>query len=110
MAELFKAKTLGYGIWTYRDYGDNKVYNSQFALAQQGWKFSGGSKVEEHNGSRMAVLPVSGWISQDIHNRSAGMEENNLYVSFCWKEKETAGSWCRQEDRSRLYLQAVRRP
>ena len=82
MAELFKAKTLGYGIWTYRDYGDNKVYNSQFALAQQGWKFSGGSKVEEHNGSRMAVLPVSGWISQDIHNRSAGMEENNLYVSF----------------------------
>ena len=53
MAELFKAKTLGYGIWTYRDYGDNKVYNSQFALAQQGWKFSGGSKVEEHNGSRM---------------------------------------------------------
>lgn len=82
MAELFKAKTLGYGIWTYRDYGDNKVYNSQFALAQQGWKFSGRSKVEEHNGSRMAVLPVSGWISQDIHNRSAGMEENNLYVSF----------------------------
>ena len=82
MAELFKAKTLGYGIWTYRDYGDNKVYNSQFALAQQGWKFSGGSKVEEHNGSRMAVLPVSGWISQDIHNRSAGMEGNNLYVSF----------------------------
>ena len=30
----------------------------------------------------MAVLPVSGWISQDIHNRSAGMEGNNLYVSF----------------------------
>ena len=30
----------------------------------------------------MAVLPVSGWISQNKKNRSAGMEENNLYVSF----------------------------
>ena len=25
MADIFKAKTMGYGIWSYRDYGDNKL-------------------------------------------------------------------------------------
>lgn len=35
VADIFKAKTLGYAIWTYRDYGDNKLYNPQFALVNR---------------------------------------------------------------------------
>ncbi|MFR3754727.1 MAG: hypothetical protein ACLTW9_25130 [Enterocloster sp.] len=39
-APVLKSMTMGYGIWTYRDYGDNKLYNAQFGLGQEGWRFS----------------------------------------------------------------------
>ena len=41
MGELFRTMTMGYGVWTYRDYGDNKLYNPQFALGLRGWKVTG---------------------------------------------------------------------
>ena len=62
VADIFKAKTLGYAIWTYRDYGDNKLYNPQFALDKQGWDFSSGSYIEERDGNKMAVIPPFGEI------------------------------------------------
>ena len=40
-ASVLKEKTMGYGIWTYRDYGNNMIYNSQFALGKEGWMSSG---------------------------------------------------------------------
>lgn len=82
MADIFKAKTMGYGIWSYRDYGDNKLYNAQFALDKQGWTFSGGSYIENRNGNKMAAVPVSGKISQSIQKRTAGGKGKNAYVRF----------------------------
>ena len=35
---VLKNMTMGYGIWTYRDYGDNKLYNAPFGLRQEGWR------------------------------------------------------------------------
>ena len=32
--------TKGYGIWTYRDYKNNMLFNSQFALGERGWLLS----------------------------------------------------------------------
>lgn len=82
IADVFKAKTMGYGIWTYRDYGDNKLYNPQFALDKQGWTFSGGSYIENRDGNKMAAIPVSGKISQNIQKRSVGGNKKKAYVRF----------------------------
>ena len=38
---FLKPLTMGYGIWTYRDYGDNKVFNSQFAWERRAGSFPG---------------------------------------------------------------------
>src|SRR5699024_11096258 len=40
-APVLEEYTMGYGIWTYRDYCNNKLYNSQFALGTKGWETSG---------------------------------------------------------------------
>ena len=85
VADIFKAKTLGYAIWTYRDYGDNKLYNPQFALDKQGWDFSSGSYIEERDGNKMAVIPPFGKISQNIKKRSAGGNGKKAHVRF-WLE------------------------
>ena len=85
VADIFKAKTLGYAIWTYRDYGDNKLYNPQFALDKQGWDFSSGSYIEERDGNKIAVIPPFGKISQNIKKRSAGGNGKKAHVRF-WLE------------------------
>lgn len=81
-APVLRSMTMGYGIWTYRDYGDNKLYNAQFALGRQGWDFSGGSSVMERNGGNEAVLPGGGRIYQEIGNRSTGNMGRNVTVRF----------------------------
>ena len=81
-APIFKAMTMGYGIWTYRDYGDNKLYNAQFALEKRGWSFSGGSSIVRRNGSNEAVIPGGGRISQEIGNRTTGTAGKNTTVRF----------------------------
>ena len=72
-------------IWTYRDYGDNKLYNPQFALDKQGWDFSSGSYIEERDGNKIAVIPPFGKISQNIKKRSAGGNGKKAHVRF-WLE------------------------
>jgi len=37
---VLKKYARGYGIWTYKDYKANMIYNSQFALGLDGWRTS----------------------------------------------------------------------
>ena len=57
---ILKNSTMGYGIWTYRDYGDNKLFNAQFALGADGWRFSGGSYIMEDENGKSAMIPSGG--------------------------------------------------
>ncbi|MBQ9453923.1 MAG: hypothetical protein IJU65_11640 [Desulfovibrio sp.] len=41
LAPVLRETTCGYGIWAYRDYEKNMLYNGQFALANKGWKNNG---------------------------------------------------------------------
>lgn len=41
VAPILYENTRGYGIWTYRDYLSNMLYNSQFALTDAGWILEG---------------------------------------------------------------------
>lgn len=79
-APVLKSMTMGYGIWTYRNYSDNMVYNSQFALDDTGWKFTN-SSIVTRNGSREARLENSkSVISQEFTNRSVTARKSNTRV------------------------------
>ena len=79
---ILKNSTMGYGIWTYRDYGDNKLYNAQFGLGQEGWRFSGGSSVVRRGKTRQAKIPGGAGIFQDIGNRMTGTTGKDTHVRF----------------------------
>ncbi len=81
-APVLKSMTMGYGIWTYRDYGDNKLYNAQFGLGQEGWRFSGGSSVVTRDSTRQAMIPGGAGIYQDIGNRMTGTTGKDTHVRF----------------------------
>lgn len=90
MGEIFRTASMGYGVWTYRDYGDNKLYNAQFALGQRGWNFNGESYVEEGAEGKEAVLPLGSGISQRLGGRVTGRTGPDVYV--CFSLEGTEGS------------------
>ncbi len=57
--------TMGYGVWVYKDYKTNMIYNPQFALGLDGWS---GENVEivEVNGSAKARLHGGSFLSQNV--------------------------------------------
>ena len=86
---MLSGRTNGYGLWVYRNYVNNAVYNSQFALDQEGWSFSGDSRIEERNGSKAAVIGKKGSISQDLDGRIPG--SSRIHVEF-YAEAENGGA------------------
>ena len=65
-ADLFKDRVMGYGVWAYRNYADNLLYNGQFARGEEGWQMENGTQVVEYNDSMQAQLPEGGSLSYDI--------------------------------------------
>ncbi|MCD8121415.1 MAG: hypothetical protein LUE65_04140 [Clostridiales bacterium] len=84
---VLSAYTNGYGIWTYRNYGNNPVYNCQFALGKNGWDVDGGV-VTEHNGSQMMKLAEGCSISQKIGHRIGDKTTHDNYVRFTADSEE----------------------
>ena len=80
-AAVLRSHTMGYGIWTYRDYCNNKLFNSQFALGLEGWE-GPRAKVEEREGNNEAVLPSGGTLSQEIDSRQGGITGGSVKVRF----------------------------
>ena len=79
---FLKDSTMGYGIWTYRDYGDNKLFNAQFALGMEGWRFSGGSYIAEDETGKSAMIPSGGNIYQNLGGRMTGNTGKDTYVKL----------------------------
>ena len=69
MGSVFMNQTMGYGIWTYRDYADNIIYNPEFGLDLNGWASGSGVSVEVVNGSKMACLEPGASITQSTSGR-----------------------------------------
>ena len=78
---------MGYGLWVYRNYVNNCVYNGQFGLGENGWIFTNGSRVEEVDGTSMAMLAKGSSIAQNLTGRMAGSA--NVYVEFKAKPEFT---------------------
>ena len=80
LAPVLSEHTNGYGLWVYRNYVNNCVYNSQFALEKDGWEFSGGSSVVTRNGTWMASVNNGGSIAQKLTGRLP--RSPMVYVEF----------------------------
>lgn len=78
---VLRKYTNGYAVWSYRNYGDNAVYNSQFALGDRGWSVHFG-QVEEHDGSSQMHLQTKGSIEQTIGSRVSGAYNHDNMVRF----------------------------
>lgn len=70
MGEVLRRESIGYGIWTYRDYADNVIYNPEFGLSLKGWKASGQVSAEQYGGSTMAKLAKGAMLSQELQYRN----------------------------------------
>jgi hypothetical protein len=68
-APILKETTMGYGLWVYRNYVNNCVYNGQFGLGLEGWEHTGSVAVEGVNGTPMALLGRTGRLSQKLEGR-----------------------------------------
>lgn len=65
-AEILHKYTRGYGIWTYRDYRNNMIYNPQFALEEKGWDIRGSIEFERINGSIACHIRAGDVLQQKI--------------------------------------------
>ena len=88
LAPVMQEYTMGYGLWVYRNYVNNCVYNGQFGLGFTGWGYGGNDKVLEIDGDHKAVLAKNGTVSQKLTGRLGYAEE--IQVEF-WAEP-TAGA------------------
>lgn len=76
MGPVFDRNTIGYGVWTYRDYADNIVYNPQFGLDLTGWKHYGGVSVVTEEGTKMCSMRAGSTLSQELGTRNYISSEN----------------------------------
>ena len=83
LAPALQKSTMGYGLWVYRNYVNNCVYNGQFGLGFTGWGYGGNDTVQEIDGDHKAVLARKGTISQRLTGRLGYAEE--IQVEF-WAE------------------------
>lgn len=81
MGDVFRNNTIGYGIWTYRDYMDSIIYNSEFGRKLAGWDPLGTVSVTAYDGTKMAKLSAGASISQDLSYR-AYIGPENTKLSF----------------------------
>lgn len=82
MEPAMRSYTMGYGIWAYRDYGNNQLYNSQFALGSSGWNISKGVDVISRSGSPAARIPDGGQIEQAFNGGLHNGKESTITVRF----------------------------
>ncbi|MDE7312288.1 MAG: hypothetical protein K2N87_11830 [Eubacterium sp.] len=80
-AKLLYEQTIGYGIWTYRDYHSNMIYNPQFALGTQGWTVAGDARLI-NDGSNKLELQKGSCLSQAVSGSRMHYPDEYVTVSF----------------------------
>lgn len=76
-SEILGKYTNGYGLWVYKDYAANMLYNSQFEVGMKGWEVNRGDvEILEINGDNALVLKNQGSITQFF------VKEGDFYRKF----------------------------
>ncbi len=81
ISEILRTYTNGYAVWSYRNYANNAVFNSQFALGDQGWD-TRGVRIVQRDGSNQAWIQGGGSIAQDVGHRISVKQKFENHVRF----------------------------
>lgn len=66
VSDVLVKQTWGYGIWVYKNYGHNMLYNSEFLLDTDGWIVNGTAEIQTIQNSKMLHLDSGTEIKQMI--------------------------------------------
>lgn len=68
VADILEQNSEGYGIWTYRNYCTNIIYNSQFALRDEGWEINDSIQMEysKEFATNICRLDENGVLKQNV--------------------------------------------
>jgi len=75
---FLKKYTSGYGIWTYRNYFENIVYNPSFSVGTVGWLTNGKTNLHEN----ALILEQGSSVSQKIPQRFAHLVDTPVTMQF----------------------------
>lgn len=82
-APLLHQYTIGYSLWTYRDYNQSPIYNPSFSLGTAGWKVSGSVRSSSSSaGSRLSMRAGSSVTQYFDDEILGGTSQEPLTVSF----------------------------
>ncbi len=79
--------TCGYGIWTYRDYAANLLYNPQFGEGEDGWTIVDGEIANTNSNNSLRILS-NGKVSQELPAMRNHYNGNDYVISFDVKTEE----------------------
>ena len=80
--EVLRKYSAGYGVWAYRDYLDNRLYNNGFFLRERGWETEGNVDFEKTGESTVCRLTAPAVLRQRIPDVRDKQDEPMLTISF----------------------------
>lgn len=88
--DSFKKYTNGYGVWVYRDYGNNMLFNPQFALGLEGWEYEGEVYCENRDGSNKLFMSSDSEVMQLVPQWRimSGTQDTTAYFCFDYETSE----------------------
>lgn len=92
VADILLENAEGYGIWTYRNYRGNMIYNSQFALDGVGWNVSGEVSFTKEKGTNVCAMKSGGVVSQEISDNRNYFDSSEYTLSLDVVDVSKAGN------------------
>ncbi len=85
-APLLKEKSIGYGLWAYRDYADNLFYNAYFEQGLDGWQHNDQVSIETIEGDNYVHIQVGGFIEQSmVISDRVMLATSYKHMNFCYQ-------------------------
>jgi len=89
-APLLKKYSRGYGVWAYRDYADNALYNASFEMGLDGWETQGELKLLKAEGDNQLTMTKNSSISQNYNPHARHMLATSYkQLNLCLKSVNT---------------------
>ncbi|MCB1582164.1 MAG: hypothetical protein KDI92_03800 [Xanthomonadales bacterium] len=88
---LLKQYAQGVGVWAYKDYLDNGLYNASFEMGLDGWETSGNVQLKQNTGDQQLSMAVNSTITQSVDAEDRFMLVHTYEtLDFCLKSDRQA--------------------
>jgi len=81
--DVLRLCSAGYGIWTYKNYRVNLIYNPGFYLSQQGWEGIGSPEYKRIADNGVCVLKAGSGLKQILPASRMYHFADETYISSC---------------------------